>query len=288
MGLVSLAKAAGIDTRALYQALSAASLRAAMAEQGLAELATRMRAAVPDVSDQYTTRTDPVEFARYWEVKTRGLHAFQVKATLDALDAMGGSGTVIADIGDSSGNHAAYVEALARPGQVARTIGINLDPVAVDKIRAKGREAVLCRAEQLDTEGIRPDLFLSFETLEHLMDPIRFLNKLARADSAQWLLFTVPWRRRSRFGGDHLRGKVAVTGKMTAEQVHIWELSPEDWGLLARFAGWKPAWTRIYRQYPLRHPLVATRPLWRMLDHEGFIAVLARRDLTLAERYADW
>lgn len=286
--LKHMAKGLGIDTRAVYQAVSAASLRAALAEQDLSRLVERMREVVPDISDQYTTRTDPIEFARYWEIKTRGMHAFQIQAIMDALDALGRDGLTVVDIGDSSGNHARYLKELSRPGQIGEVVGVNLDPLAVEKIRAKGGKALLCRAEELDVAGVQADLFLLLETLEHFMDPLRFLNKLARQGAADWILFTVPFQPRSRFGGSHLRGAVDVDGKMTAEQVHIWELSPEDWGLLARFAGWKPQWTRIYRQYPRRHPLAVTRPLWRKLDLEGFVAILARRDFSLTDRYADW
>jgi hypothetical protein len=289
MGAVALARSLGIDTRAAYQNLSAASLRAALKEQGLEGLVGKLRRIVPDISDQYTTRTDPVEFTRYWEVKTRGLHAFQVQAMLDGVQAVGRTGLVLVDIGDSSGTHGAYLRALAKPGQVDRFIGVNLDQLAVDRIKSKGGEAILCRAEELTLAGIRPDLFLSFETLEHLFDPIRFLNKLARSGSAEWLLFTVPWARVSRFGGTHLRQSMpSARQRFSAEQVHVWELSPEDWGLLAHFSGWKPVWTRIYRQYPRFSLLRVAQPLWSRLDHEGFIGLLCRRDLGLADSYADW
>lgn len=282
-------RAAGVDTTAAYQNLSRRSIQAALREQGLDALCDDLRRVVPDLRDQYTAGFDPVEYERLWEVKMRGLHAWQTRFVLDALEMIGGEGLVLADIGDSSGNHAAYVAALAPPGRVARTVSVNLDPVAVQKVRAKGMEAVQCRAEELDLEDLRPDLFLSFEMVEHLTDPVRFLHALATRGSAEYLVMTVPYRRHSRFGGHHLRlPEDTMPGGMTAEEVHVFEFSLDDWGLLARFAGFRPVQTRIYRQYPLRGPLRATAPLWRKLDFEGFAGYLLRRDLAVANKYADW
>ncbi|MCB2100607.1 MAG: methyltransferase domain-containing protein [Rhodobacterales bacterium] len=285
----ALLRGLGLNPGAVYRNLSRRSIEAATREQGLAGLRDQLRAAVPDLRGQYTTSFDEAEYVRYWEPKMRGLHAWQVRFILDALDVVGGDNLVLADIGDSSGNHAAYVRAVAPAGRVGRVVSVNLDPVAVDKVRAKGFEAVQCRAEELDLEAIRPDLFLSFEMVEHLTDPVRFLHALASRGSAEHLLMTVPYRRDSRFGGHHLRLPDAVMpGGMTAEEVHVFELNPADWLLLARFGGYRPVMTRTYWQYPRRGPLRALAPVWRRLDFEGFFGVLLRRDLTVANKYADW
>ncbi len=243
MGVISIARTmlapVGIEPGAVYQSLSAWSLRAALREQGLASLCDELRRIQPDLSTQYTAPLDAVEYERYWEIKMRGLHAFQTRCALDALATMEGEGLVVADIGDSSGNHARYLHALAPAGKLARFISVNLDEKAVEKIRARGGDAILCRAEELDLEGIRPDLIMSFETVEHLTDPLRFLHALAARGSADRTLITVPYRRVSRFGGNHMRlAEEVLPERMTAEEVHIYEFSPDDWTLLARFAGW--------------------------------------------------
>jgi hypothetical protein len=286
---ISLARGLGIDTRAVYQRMAAGSLEAALKDQGLAELCARLRQIRPDLSDHYTGAFDRDEYLRYWEPKMRGLHAWQVRCALQAMERMGGQDLVLADIGDSSGNHGAYIRALAPAGQVQRVVSVNLDPVAVDKVRARGGDAILSRAEELDLQGLAADLFLSFETIEHLTDPVRFLHGLAHRGRAKYLLMTVPYRRESRFGGSHLRlAEGNLPERMTAEDVHIYEFSPDDWLLLARFAGFKPVFTDIYRQYPMRSPLRLTAPLWRRLDFEGFFAAFLERDLTLSNRYVDW
>ena len=279
----------GFDTRALYQNLSAESLRAAIEAQGLEPFCDKLRKVVPDLRDQYTGSLDEAEYRRYWELKMRGLHAWQTLLGLEALKRIGRDGLTLADIGDSSGNHGLYLKALATPEKIARYISVNLDPVAVAKVQAKGGESILCRAEDLDHAGLRPDLFLSFQTLEHLTDPVRFLHGLAIKGSADWMVLTVPYRRTSRFGGGHLRlPEAELPEKMTAEDVHIYEFSPEDWSLLARFAGWRSEHATLYRQYPPRLPLRLTAPLWRALDFEGFFGMILARDLSLTRRYADW
>ncbi len=285
-----IVRGVGLDSRSLYQSLSAHSLKAALRAQGLTPLVEKLHAIVPDLSDQYTDGPAASEFDAYWEIKIRGLHAFQVSAALEALNHLPGDDHVVVDIGDSSGTHAAYIKGLAKPGKISRVISVNLDPVAVEKISRRGGDALLCRAEELELpDAVKPSLFLSFETLEHLTDPLRFLHRLAQKGDAKNLLFTVPLQRRSRFGGHHLRTLDTSNAPFTPESLHIYELSPADWGLLARFAGFRPLFTRFYRQCPTwPHPLAATLPLWRHLDFEGFIAIFAERDLALANRYTGW
>jgi hypothetical protein len=287
--LKSLARTAGIDTTAFYQWLSAKSLEASAKEQGLSETITRLRTIIPDLRDQYTDSFDDVEYDRYWEMKMRHLHAWQIDCVDETLKKIEGENLVIADIGDSSGNHGLYLKEIFAADQISNIISVNLDPVAVEKVKRKGGEAILSRAEELDLHGIKADLFLSFETIEHLTDPVRFLHELAIKGSSEYLFLTVPYCKRSRFGGFHMRQNLStMPEKMTAEEVHIFEFSPEDWLLLANFAGFNPLFTRTYLQYPKYSPLRLTAPLWRKLDFEGFFGVLLKRDLGLANRYSDW
>ncbi len=287
MTLIKIAKSLGLDTRALYHKLSAASLDAAAHEQGLAELRDRLRQILPDIRDQYSAKLDESEYLRFWERKMRTLHAFQVRMAQDAIAHVGGDNLVLADIGDSSGNHSAYIKALEP--RVSRVISVNLDPIAVDKVKSKSGDALLARAEEMDLEGVAPDMFMSFEMVEHLSDPIRFLHRLAERGKSPWLLMSVPYVRQSRFGGRELDMPLEdLPAQMTAEELHLFELSPRDWLRLARISGFMPVFSRTYRQYPLKHPLVLTQPLWSRLDFEGFFAVFLKRDLSLANRYTAW
>ena len=284
-----IARFMGLNTTELYQSLSAKSLDAAAKEQGLTETIGKLRDIIPDLRDQYTESFDETEYQRYWEKKMRGLHAWQVNCVQEAMRVIDRKNLVLVDIGDSSGNHGIYFRDISPSGQVSKVISVNLDPVAVGKVKSKGGEAILSRAEELDLHGVKVDLFMSFETVEHLTDPTRFLHELAIKGDAEHLFMSVPYRKTSRFGGFHMRqDESKMLDKMTAEEVHIYEFSPEDWVLLARFAGFKPVFTRTYFQYPKRSPLRLTAPLWRKLDFEGFFGVLLKRDLGLAVKYTDW
>jgi cyclopropane fatty-acyl-phospholipid synthase-like methyltransferase len=281
--------ALGVDGRRAYLRLSAASLEKAITEQGLRPLRDQLRDIVPDLGHQYTAGFDPVEYALYWERNMRGMHAFQVHCLLEAVAHIGREGQTVVDIGDSSGTHPRYLRALAPPGMVARTISVNLDPVAVEKVRASGSEAIHCRAEDLDLGHEPIDLFVSFQMLEHLTDPVRFLRRLAISKNAAPLLVTVPYRRSSRFGGGFFEHAVHLPPeRLTAESFHVFELSREDWIRLAWFSGWRLVFDRVYWQYPKRSLLRLTAPLWRAWDFEGFLALFLTPDLSLSNRYAGW
>lgn len=285
----SILRTAGIDSTKLYASLCRWSIEQAIAQQGLSSLVADLRRVVRDISDQYTTPFEADDYQGFRELKTRAMHAFQFNLTLEAIRLVGRSQLLLADIGDSSGNHAAYLKALTAAGQLSSVVGINLDPVAVAKIRAKGHEAILCRAEELAARGIRADVLTSFETLEHLTDPLRFLHSLATSVTDALLVITVPYRRVSRFGGHELGQPLErVPTEMNAESLHILELSGTDWVRLARLAGWRPVTTRVLWQYPrglLSPPL---RYLWAQTDFEGFFGAIFAPDLSFASRYRDW
>ena len=72
------------------------------------------------------------------------------------------------------------------------TLSVNLDPRAVEKIKARVLERFLCRAEDLDLPGVDIDLFTSFEMVEHLHNPAIFFHRLAKKSSCRKILITRP------------------------------------------------------------------------------------------------
>jgi SAM-dependent methyltransferase len=282
-------RSVGIDSTKMYASMCRWSLEHAITQQGLSSRIADLRRVVPDISDQYTSPFEEDDYQRFRELKMRAMHAFQFNLTLEAIRRVGRPRLVLADIGDSSGNHAAYLKALTAPDELSAVVGINLDPVAVEKIRAKGHDAMLCRAEELAERGIRADVLTSFETLEHLTDPLRFLHSLATNVTDTLLVITVPYRRVSRFGGYELRQPLdRMPMEMNAESLHILELSETDWVRLARFAGWRPVTTSVLWQYPRGLFTPALRHLWAETDFEGFFGAIFEQDLSVASRYRDW
>lgn len=232
-----------------------------------------LRRIVPDLSEQNSIGKE--KFNDLWELKIRSLHAFQVKLMCKVLESIKFPSVV--DIGDSSGNHMLYLHSLLRS---VKTLSVNLDKRAVDKIKAKGLEAMLCRAEDLELDR-KFDLAVSFEMVEHLHDPVKFLRKL----NCDKLLITVPYLRQSRVGLHNIRNN--TNKKVYAEDEHIFELSPEDWTLLFKHAGWKVTHQEIYYQYPRWAKFIMAR-FWRKIDFEGFWGVLLERDDTYSKLYQDW
>ncbi|MBL0348769.1 MAG: methyltransferase domain-containing protein [Elusimicrobia bacterium] len=263
-------------------------LRLAQREQGLSDLVRRLREIVPDIAGQESS--EERRFNPYWELKRRGLQAFQCREMLAAVESLGAGsprGITVVDIGDSAGTHLLYLKALLGPDRPVETVSVNLDPRAIAKIRARGLKALLCRAEDLRLEN-PVDLFVSFEMLEHLHNPALFLRRLACRDDASRLLLTVPYRRQSQVGLHHVRRNEAKT--VHAEEEHIFELSPRDWTLLFKHAGWRAVRSSTYVQYPRRWnpfwPLLAW--WWNRRDFEGFWSVQLERDRSLSDGYVDW
>ncbi len=247
---------------------------------------------VPDISKQYTT----FEIATndtYLIENVRCLHAFQVALTLKAVDwvgkALNDNQLNIVDIGDSSGTHILYLDNLLKSrGINANALSVNLDPIAVQKIKAKGLNAIQCRAEDLSSieGGVTADIFLLYETLEHLFDPISFLHSMSTRTKCKYLVITVPYVRQSRVGLQHVR--LGMDKEVFAENTHIFELSPSDWNLLFKFSGWKIVAADIYRQYPPFGILNFAKFIWRRFAFDGFYGVILERDQIISQRYKSW
>lgn len=263
----------------IKERLLAASLRGAISEQGLDEPVRRLRDAVPDISRQYSGFVVDTPFL---EMKVRGQHAFQVELARSALN---GKPSKVVDLGDSAGTHIAYLQKLVPEGG-HRFLSVNLDEAAVARIQERGLEAVLGRAEDLAARGIDADVFLCFETLEHLSDPVVFLHDLAVKTRCRRLVLSVPYVQKSRVGLHHLRS--GMTKQVGAESVHLFELCPEDLRLVFRHSGWRVVTERVYLQYPRFSPLRLLKALWRRADFEGFYGVVLERDETWSKLYKDW
>ncbi len=275
----------GIDARQAVESVCRWSVLVSLSRSNK-ELVERLRQTVPDISNQETSGKDV--FNEYWEVKRRGLQAFQCRMMLKAIEAIDPGPLVVVDIGDSAGTHMLYLKELTEGKYDVETISVNLDPKAIERIRTRGLNAVLCRAEDLDLGDRRVDLFTSFQMVEHLHNPAIFFRRLAKRTPCKRVVVTVPYLKESRVGLHHLR-----TGSIKpifAEEEHIFELNPEDWTLLMRHAGWKVIYSDTYYQYPKRLPFASQvlSRFWRAIDYEGFWGAILEQDTALSDCYQDW
>ncbi|MBT6716903.1 MAG: hypothetical protein HOB18_04565 [Nitrospina sp.] len=265
------------------------SLNSACKEQGLLEMRSKLAQIVPDLTDQYTS----VKVGGDYQIsKVRSLHSFQISLAREALSLLDGEkrqNPTIVDIGDSSGTHLQYLQSLAE-GVNIRTLSVNIDPVAVKKVRGKGFEVIESRAELLhehpDFNG-NATIFLSFETIEHLLDPVSFLHAMSTKSVCDYFVVTVPYLYRSRVGLNHVRNQNDKR-PFNAETTHIFELSPDDWDLLFRFSGWRIVKSIRYTQYPKKNPITLLRYLWRWFDFDGFYGVILQKDDSISKQYQDW
>ncbi len=276
----------GINTEALIQQTGNWSLNLAAGENRRGKLVEKLRGIVPDITNQECS-TEHL-FNAYWEFKRRSLQAFQCALMLQALQYFSSGKLRAADIGDSAGTHMLYLKELAKDKFTIDTVSINLSAEAVEKIKARGLEAILCRAEQIALKDINVDLFTCFQMLEHLHNPAIFLRRLAKKGGGRRVVITVPYLKRSRVGLQHIRNRLEKT--VDAEMEHIFELSPEDWTLLMLHSGWRVVDSDIYYQYPRRWPLLREifALFWRKTDFEGFWGAILEKDLTFSDRYKDW
>ncbi len=259
------------------------SIRQALKQQGLWHRFRRLEEICPDIGDQYTHATVDTE---YKKVNVRGMHAFQVDVALRALDLWterkGGKGDKlkVVDLGDSSGNHLLYLKSL-RPEVPLDELSINVDPMAVRKIRAKGLKALVSTAEEFayctQSMGMGVDVVMMFEVLEHLECPIAFLKGLS-LNRGGLLVVTVPFVRESGVGLWRSEvWKEEEGSAKVAEGAHIFELSPQDWQLVFAYAGWKCVYERVYYQYPRWTLRWLAGWLWKRKDYEGFYGCILEK-----------
>ena len=96
-----------------------------------------------DLSKQYTKHTEMTE---YLTLKMKNQQAFQISFTLKAIQWLEDNGIIsinkrlsIVDVGDSAGTHMKYLRhRLEERYTDMETVSVNLDPVAVQKIRQGG------------------------------------------------------------------------------------------------------------------------------------------------------
>ncbi|MBF0554088.1 MAG: hypothetical protein HQK96_05945 [Nitrospirae bacterium] len=274
----------GVDTGKVTKNIQKWSIYHASAEQRFLPLMESLRKIRPDLSEQYSSGKELHN--EYKELKMRAMHAFQCVMMLKAIEYLSGEKLTVVDIGDSAGTHMLYLKHLA--AKDIDTISVNLDTRAVEKIKSGGQNAILCRAEELDVAGWHIDLFTSFEMIEHLHNPALFFKRLAVKSSCNRMLITVPFVKKSRVGLGYIRNDFRE--KTHAEDVHLFELSPEDWTLLFLHSGWRVLNSGIYYQYPRSTPVISglLSWFWAKVDFEGFWAAILEKDTTYLDMYQDW
>lgn len=272
----------------LAQRTCVQSLRRSLVSQKLKNIYEYLSELVPDISQQYSSFKLEGE---YMLLKVRALHAFQISLVKDLFEfgkffEMSNKTLTFVDIGDSAGTHIQYIKKFF-PQYSLRCLSVNIDEQAVERIKAKGLEAICSPAENLTDLSIDADVFLSFEMIEHLMNPCEFLHRLSEKTNCKAFIVTVPFMRKSRVGLRHIRRNKKE--QVFPENTHIFELSPSDWQLIFKHSGWKLIKDKTFYQYSPKSilgPLL--RKYWQFWDYEGFYGAILVRDSSWSTFYKGW
>lgn len=282
--------------KTIVETLMVASLKASRKENFCLDFIQKLEKILPSLKDQMNYLNDNIkEYSTYLQYKIRNQQAFQLDFTLNAFNQYkknkGVDSISIIDIGDSSGNH--LIQLCALDESIKQVASVNLDEEAIKKIQAKGIKAYHCRAEDLlEKHNVRANFFISYQMVEHLTDPTRFFHNIAYSqinniNVCDRFIVSVPYQKRSRVGFSHIRANLTNTVQ-NAESVHIFELSPNDWQLLVKFAGWEIVSDKIYFQYPKWHWLYFMKYIWKRFDFEGFYIMELKIDHTWSKDYMSW
>lgn len=242
------------------------------------------RQVLPDLTDHYASVTVDAEA----QMRLRLLlcaQALFIHKVYAGLIAQGQAVKSWVDVGDSDG--AARELFLRRFPDAAgiETLGVNMEQEAVDMIRRRGLAAECMNAMDLHTRGYDCDLVSVFETLEHMPNPIGFLENMQQVVGKR-LIISVPLVVTSRVGLLYQSAKWDQRKEARYSNNHVFELSPRDWTKLFRHTGWSIDDEWKVRQYPKTGPLkLVMQYAWRKLSFEGYWFVSLKKDTTVSGRF---
>ncbi len=241
----------------------------------------------PDFGQHYTVPVDNVEVEQRIRLLMTAETIFVKKAIGKVIKRDGRCS--YADVGDSDGSIRLLLNKYYNVNELSY-VGINLQNSAVEKIRSKGLDAICADALSLGDQGVTYDIVSAFETLEHLSDPIGFLDGMKKVTNER-LIVSVPFIRHSRIGLAYLSQKWLrqwpEDKKPTIENTHIFELSPKDWKNLFLHTGWKVDREWKLMMFPSNRPSrLILQPFWRFVSFEGFWFVSLYKDSKYSSQYA--
>jgi len=238
---------------------------------------------LPKLEDHYAT----VKLSGENLLRVRMLicaQAIFVKRIINQFENLGAKIESYVDIGDSDGSTRMLLEKSIN-NQGVKSLGINIQKKAVELIRKNSLEAECMDAMDLNAQTRKFDLVFVFETLEHLPNPIGFLENMQDVVNKR-LIISVPLIVNSRVGLRYLTGKWTYGEIPTIANNHIYELSPKDWTKLFWHTGWRVDHEWKVRQFPKRGLLkMLMQYAWRKISFEGFYFVSLVKDSKYSSQY---
>jgi len=238
---------------------------------------------LPDLEDHYAT----VKLSGEDLLRARMLicaQAIYMKRIINQVEKLGAKIESYVDIGDSDGSTRMLLEK-SMNNKGIKSLGVNIQAKAVELIREKGLEAECIDAMDLNAQNRKFDLVSVFETLEHLPNPIGFLENMQDIVDKR-LVISVPLIVNSRVSLSYLTDKWSPEEIPTIANNHIFELSPKDWTKLFWHTGWRIDHEWKVRQFPKRGFLkIMMQYAWRKISFEGFYFISLVKDSKYSSQY---
>lgn len=188
------------------------------------------------------------------------------------------------DVGDCDGAMRLLLREYLRDFSLD-SLGINLQLEAVEKIRQKGLPAECIDAMEFGKTGREYDIVSIFETLEHLPNPLGFLENIHGAVRHR-LIISVPFVHQSRVSLRYLDKNWDKNKVPTIENTHIFELSPLDWDKIFRHTGWRIEQQWRLEQFPKSGFLrLIMQQAWKKISFGRFWFVCLTKDMTYQKRF---
>lgn len=179
----------------------------------------------------FANGADVDEFSR---LAIRFFHKFKLEFLFRTLGREYIESHTFFEIGDSDG---LVLKALGKSG-----FSVNNDPRCIALIRQNGVEAILGVGESLSTADKSFDVAMAFETLEHSLNPVAFLQEMVRI-AREKVVLSIPGVARTLV---HPR----VRGARVGEE-HVFELCSRDLLRLATHLSLRP---RGHVKFPVFAP----------------------------------
>ncbi|MBU0543744.1 MAG: class I SAM-dependent methyltransferase, partial [Proteobacteria bacterium] len=188
------------------------------------------------------------------------------------------------DVGDTDGSVRLLFEK-KYPELSLESLGINLQKQAVDNILKRGLKAECIDAMDLYKRGRAYNIVSVFETLEHLPNPIGFLENIHPIVKER-LIISVPLIVNSRVGLRYLSQKWPKLQVPTIANNHIFELSPKDLTKIFWHTGWEVEDQWEVQTFPKHGPLRWLMQFaWRRISFEGWYFVSLLKNDKFASQY---
>lgn len=261
-----------------------AVLKAVKQEPRLRQMWDLSKKVLPDLTNHYATLQIDAET----QVRLRLLLCAQAVFIREVIDSLRKKGAAVngwVDVGDSDGAARLLFSKSAPQPPDFKTLGVNLEPEAVALIRSKGLEAQCLNAMDLHKTGVTFDLVSIFETLEHMPNPLGFLESVQPVVGRR-LIVSVPLTVLSHVALGYLSPKWGVPNQPTYSNNHFFELCPSDWKKLFNHAGWAIEDEWRVCQFPRSGPLNWLMTYaWRKISFEGYWFVSLKKDATFTNRF---